>query len=67
MNPVPAFSTIVLGAVPVNNNCKLIAAFGAVIDFGAYPICFARATTLSLKVDESKNSSLTTMLALNAV
>ena len=42
-------------------------AVGATTDLGLYPNCFARATTLSLKVAESMNSSLTTILVLNAV
>jgi hypothetical protein len=42
-------------------------ALGDVIDLGVYPNCFANDTTLSLSVAESRNSSLTTILALNAV
>ena len=68
VKPVPFFninsvSVVALVYVTVNE----IYAVGDVALFGLYPNYFANATTLSLKVAESMNSSLTTMLVLNAV
>ena len=55
------------GALPLKVSAILTDAFGDVTDLGVYPSCFARDTTLSRRVAESKNNSFTTMLVLNAV
>ena len=65
----PAFSVIVdgLGVISVVSTKKVMKAVAALRDLGKYPIFLANATTFSLNVALSMNTSFATMLALYEV
>ena len=50
-----------------NGTVRVTVAFGAVAPLGTYPRLFARETTFSLIDAESKNTSLATKFAFNAL